>query len=199
MTRPSFALPDRLDPEDLRSRCLPPLSTYPMKMPRRTFFYQTGGASLGSSQRSIDVQPSTHKESLAQKLVLRITTHFGVCPCVVRGLAHCAENSNIPWNRPTISSSPDCRSIAEVPSFTLRTALSAMPFVLDRQGVERTVNSQEPWEKYGRHQPGQGPVPCRQAPQSKTQGTDRPKAPAPATPTKALTSSSRLPSVQILV
>ena len=34
------------------------------------------------------------------------------------------------------SSNPDCSNTAEVPSFTLRTALSAMPFVSDRRGVE---------------------------------------------------------------
>ena len=34
------------------------------------------------------------------------------------------------------SSKPDCNSSAEVPSFILRTALSAMPFVSDRRSVE---------------------------------------------------------------
>ena len=33
------------------------------------------------------------------------------------------------------SSNPDCGNTAEVPSFTLRTALSAMPLVSDRDEV----------------------------------------------------------------
>ena len=35
-----------------------------------------------------------------------------------------------------LSSSPDCSNTADVPSFILRTALSAIPFVSDRWGVE---------------------------------------------------------------
>ena len=40
---------------------------------------------------------------------------------------------SIPWNLPTIfSSRPDCNSTSDVPSFTLRPALSAIQFVSDR-------------------------------------------------------------------
>ena len=34
------------------------------------------------------------------------------------------------------ASRPDCNNTAEVPSFTLRTALSAIPFVFDLRGVD---------------------------------------------------------------
>ena len=34
------------------------------------------------------------------------------------------------------SSRPDCNNTADVPSFTLRTALSAIPFVSDQCGVD---------------------------------------------------------------
>ena len=34
------------------------------------------------------------------------------------------------------SSRPDCNNTADVPSFTLRTALSAIPFVSDLYGVD---------------------------------------------------------------
>ena len=46
-----------------------------------------------------------------------------------RDLECFADSSNIPWN-------PACNNTADVPSFTLRTALSAIPFVSDLCGVD---------------------------------------------------------------
>ena len=44
--------------------------------------------------------------------------------CLMRGLERCADNKNNSLESAHhFSSSPDCRSIAEVPSFTLRAAL----------------------------------------------------------------------------
>ena len=43
---------------------------------------------------------------------------------------HCIESAH------HFSSNPDCSNTAEVPSFTRRTALSGMPFVSDRWGLE---------------------------------------------------------------
>ena len=40
---------------------------------------------------------------------------------------------------PPFFSRPDCNSTADVPSFTLRTALSAIPFVCDQCGVDRIM------------------------------------------------------------
>ena len=83
MTRPSFALPDRLDPEDLRSRCLPPFSTYPKKMRRKTFFFTKLVETHSAHRRDRLMFNHRHTRNYwPKKLVLRITTHFGVCPCV---------------------------------------------------------------------------------------------------------------------
>ena len=55
----------------------------------------------------------------------------------IRGLERCGGNSSIPMESAhQVSSRPDCRSIADVPQFTLRTARSAIPSVSDRWGVE---------------------------------------------------------------
>ena len=49
------------------------------------------------------------------------------------GLEHLADGNSTPWSQPTIRY-PDrtAESTADVPSFVLRTALSAIPFVSDR-------------------------------------------------------------------
>ena len=50
-----------------------------------------------------------------------------------RDLENLADRNSIPENQlTTFHPIPDCSNTAEVPSFTLRTALSAMPFVPDR-------------------------------------------------------------------
>ena len=46
-----------------------------------------------------------------------------------------ADSCNTPRNLPT-NFQPDCNNTAEVPSFTQRTALSAIPFVSDLCGVD---------------------------------------------------------------
>ena len=53
----------------------------------------------------------------------------------MRGLERFADNRNIPWNPPT-TFRPIVTATTEVPSFSLRTALSAIPFVSDRWGVD---------------------------------------------------------------
>ena len=58
------------------------------------------------------------------------------------GLGHFVDSNSIPLNQPTIfHPSPIATILADVPSFTLRTALSAMPFVSDRWGVVKFDNS----------------------------------------------------------
>ena len=52
----------------------------------------------------------------------------------MRGLERFAENRNIPWNQPTTFRLVTAQT--EVPSFILRTALSAIPLVSDRWGVD---------------------------------------------------------------
>ena len=48
-----------------------------------------------------------------------------------------ADSSNIPWNLPTIfRPSRHCNSTADVPSLTLRAALSAFACVSDLCGVD---------------------------------------------------------------
>ena len=57
--------------------------------------------------------------------------------CLPGRLWHSADGSDIPWTPHTIfSSRPDCDGTAEVPSLILRAALSAMPFVSERWGVD---------------------------------------------------------------
>ena len=54
-----------------------------------------------------------------------------------RDLECFADRKNIPWNLPTIfSSRPDCNSTADVRSFTMRTALFAIPFVSDLCSID---------------------------------------------------------------
>ena len=54
-----------------------------------------------------------------------------------RDLECFADRYTIPWNLPTIfHPDPIANSTADVPSFTLRTALSAIPLVSDLCGVE---------------------------------------------------------------
>ena len=69
-------------------------------------------------------------------MVLQIAFHK-VSSHLPRGLGHVASDSNIPYHQPTtFSSKPDCNSTGDVPSFILRTALSAIPFVCDLCGVD---------------------------------------------------------------
>ena len=50
-----------------------------------------------------------------------------------RGLGHVADSNSIPNNQThNFSSKPDCNSTADVPSFTLRTALSPIPITFHR-------------------------------------------------------------------
>ena len=63
-------------------------------------------------------------------MVLQIAFHT-VFSHQAGGLVCFEDSSNIP----DLSSKSDCNSSAEVPSFILRTALSAMPFVSDRCGA----------------------------------------------------------------
>ena len=54
-----------------------------------------------------------------------------------RGLERFADSSNNSMESAHhFLSRPDCNNTAEVPSFTLRTALSAIPFVSDLCGVD---------------------------------------------------------------
>ena len=50
------------------------------------------------------------------------------------GLERFADSRNIPWNPPTTFRL--VKATREVPSFILRTALSAIPLVSDRWGVD---------------------------------------------------------------
>ena len=60
----------------------------------------------------------------------------GVFP-LLGGLEHFADSNSIPWNPPTIHCTDLIATItADVPSFILRKAQSAIPFVSDRWGVE---------------------------------------------------------------
>ena len=64
------------------------------------------------------------------------TSHVGSSR-QTRDLESFAHRYSIPWNLPhQFSSRPDRNNMAEVPSFTLRTALSAIPLVSDLCGVE---------------------------------------------------------------
>ena len=50
---------------------------------------------------------------------------------------------DLSWNHCHSLSRPDCNNTADVPSFTLRAALSAIPFVSDLCGVDAWVDSME--------------------------------------------------------
>ena len=52
---------------------------------------------------------------------------------LLKGFEHCASSNNIPQNLPTIVRRDwTAKRIVEVPSLTLLTALSVIPFVSDR-------------------------------------------------------------------
>ena len=53
----------------------------------------------------------------------------------IRDPEYFADSSNILWNQPTIDY-PDRTATADVTSFTLRTAHSAIPLVSDLSGVD---------------------------------------------------------------
>ena len=68
---------------------------------------------------------------VAQNVIHRASSHQ------ITNLWRFADKCNIPWNLPhQLSFRPDCNNTAKVPSFTLRTALSAIPLVSDRCGVD---------------------------------------------------------------
>ena len=74
--------------------------------------------------------------SLVIKKAFRTAFHM-VSSQLTRDLECSAESSSTPWNPPTILlSRHDCNSTADVPSWTLRTALSAIPFVSDLCDVD---------------------------------------------------------------
>ena len=74
--------------------------------------------------KSGDIQPLLQKELL---------TEF---PRLPRGLGHVADKNSISLKQPTIFHPILIAAIQKVPSFTLRTALSAIPLVSDRRGIE---------------------------------------------------------------
>ena len=84
------------------------------------------------SVKTDDGQPLLQEVLLALSMVLQIVFHtaFSRLP---GGLGHYADSNGIHRIWPP---SPDCSNTADVPSFTRRTALSAMPFVSDRWGVD---------------------------------------------------------------
>ena len=85
--------------------------------------------------KSDDIQPLLGTELLVLYMVLQIVFQrvFSHLP---GSLGHFAD-SNIPIEPAHhCSSNPDCNSTAEVPCFTLFTALSTVPFVSDLCGVD---------------------------------------------------------------
>ena len=126
-----------LQPKYILSKFLP-LFTHIRGIFQVKLSCQIGGAWTGLLQKSDNIQPLHQKESLGLYMVLRIAFHEGFSHLPGR-LGHFADNNSIPWNQPTIfhfSYKPDCNSTAEVRSFILRTALSAIRFVSDRWCVE---------------------------------------------------------------
>ena len=102
------------------------------------FLTQIGGAMTGVSQKSEISQPLLRTESLGLWMVLRIVSHrvFSDLPGDLQHFAESNRQHSIE-SAHHFSSKPDCNSTADVPFFfILRTALSAIPFVSDRWGVE---------------------------------------------------------------
>ena len=97
---------------------------------------QTGGVSMCPSQRQSDIRPSLQTILLVRFMVFQ-TASQKVPSHQTRDLECFADGINIPGNQPTIRCpKPGCNISADVPSFTLRTALSAIPFVSDLCAVD---------------------------------------------------------------
>ena len=76
------------------------------------------------------IGPSSGSQNVSQ---------YGGLPHQTRDLERFADRTASMESAHQFSSRPDCNNTAEVPSFTLRTVLSTVPFVSDLCGVRRTM------------------------------------------------------------
>ena len=101
--------------------------------PGKTFFPIDGFLS-GLSKPQGDTQPMNQTERLVLQKWFSTTPFVWSFP-IKQEILDYAKHSTEPESAHQLSFRPDCNT-AEVPSFTPRTALSAIPFVSDRCGID---------------------------------------------------------------
>ena len=87
---------------------------------------------IGLVEKSDDIQPLLQKGIIGPLNDSPKRLSYGVFPSARRSWMFGREQRHSKKSDHHLSSSPDCNNTADVPSFTRRTALSAMPFVSDR-------------------------------------------------------------------